>query len=160
MIISQMLSPINKYLAFTFSISLQPSTPLTTPSYSIVFLLGSAFLNYASNGLPLTYYLSHQLFPSHLISFLLNISLAEFYKAPFWALSFLICTPLLSVLSLVSLPSHTSLMQMILDSSSLSFPQNFPISISDLESIISLISSWMSTNYLTLNPSKTEFLPQ
>ena len=36
--------------------------------------------------------------------------------------------------------------------------KNFPSVISDLQSIISLISSWMSSNYLTLNAPKTEFL--
>ena len=37
-------------------------------------------------------------------------------------------------------------------------PKNFPSVISDLQSTISLISSWMLSNCLTLNPSKTEFL--
>ena len=106
------------------------------------------------NGLPLTTHPSHQLFPSHLISLLLNLSLAVFHKALFCAQFFLICTPPLLVLSLVCLPSHTLFMQMILNSSS----KNVPTAISDLEPTISLISSWMSSNYITLNPSKTEFL--
>ena len=33
-----------------------------------------------------------------------------------------------------------------------------PSGLSSLESIISLVSSWMSANFLSLNPSKTEFL--
>ena len=135
-----MLSPINKYLAFTFSISPPPSTPLTTPSYSIVFLLGSAFPNYPCNGLPLTYDLAHQLFPSRLISLLLNLSLTECHKTPFWALSFLICTPPLLVLLLVSSISH-----LYADDTQLfiSFiPKNFPTAISDLDATISLISSF------------------
>ena len=37
-------------------------------------------------------------------------------------------------------------------------PKNFLTAISYLESTISLISSWMTSNYFTLNPSKTEFL--
>ena len=36
--------------------------------------------------------------------------------------------------------------------------KNFPSVISDQQSTISLISSWISSNCLTLNPSKTEFL--
>ena len=36
--------------------------------------------------------------------------------------------------------------------------KNFPSAINNLRSTITLISSWMSSNYLTLNPSKTEFL--
>ena len=127
MTISQMPSPINKYFSFAFSISLPPSTPLTTLFYFIVFLLRSEFLNYRCNGLSLTYHPAHQPFPFHLISLLLNLSLAECHKAPFWALSFLIHSAPLSVLSLVSLPSHTSFMQMILNSSSLSFQKTFPL---------------------------------
>ena len=37
-------------------------------------------------------------------------------------------------------------------------PKNFSSAINNLQSTITLISSWMSSNYLTLNPSKTEFL--
>ena len=37
-------------------------------------------------------------------------------------------------------------------------PKNFSSAINKLQSTIALISSWMSSNYLTLNPSKTEFL--
>ena len=37
-------------------------------------------------------------------------------------------------------------------------PKNFSSAINNLQSTITLISSWMSSNYLTLNPSETEFL--
>ena len=37
-------------------------------------------------------------------------------------------------------------------------PKNVSSAINNLQSTITLISSWMSSNYLTLNPSKTEFL--
>ena len=37
-------------------------------------------------------------------------------------------------------------------------PKNFSSAISNPQSNITLISSWMSSDYLTLNPSKTEFL--
>ena len=37
-------------------------------------------------------------------------------------------------------------------------PKNFSSAINNPQSTITLISSWMSSNYLTLNPSKTEFL--
>ena len=37
-------------------------------------------------------------------------------------------------------------------------PKNVSSAINNLQSIITLISFWMSSNYLTLNPSKTEFL--
>ena len=43
-------------------------------------------------------------------------------------------------------------------------PKNVSSSINKLQSTVTFISSWMSSNYLTLNPSKTEFfltgLPQ
>ena len=37
-------------------------------------------------------------------------------------------------------------------------PKHFSSVINNLQSTIILISSWISSNYLTLNPSKTEFL--
>ena len=37
-------------------------------------------------------------------------------------------------------------------------PKNFSSAINNLQSTITLISYWMSSNYLTLNPLKTEFL--
>ena len=37
-------------------------------------------------------------------------------------------------------------------------PINFSSAINNLQSTITLISSWISSNYLTVNPSKTEFL--
>ena len=37
-------------------------------------------------------------------------------------------------------------------------PKNVSSAINNLQSTITLISSWMSCNYLTLNPSKTEFI--
>ena len=37
-------------------------------------------------------------------------------------------------------------------------PRNFDTSISYLQTVLQLISSWMSANLLTLNSSKTEFL--
>ena len=74
MIILQILSPINKYPAFAFSISLPTSTPLTTLSYSIVFIFGSALLNYPCNDLPLIYHPAPQPFSISLHLSLLNLS--------------------------------------------------------------------------------------
>ena len=37
-------------------------------------------------------------------------------------------------------------------------PKNLSSAINNLQSTITLISSWISSNYLTLNLSKTEFL--
>ena len=41
---------------------------------------------------------------------------------------------------------------------SLQFPKDFPFVIHQLQSSVSTISSWMTANLLTLNPSKTEFM--
>jgi len=38
------------------------------------------------------------------------------------------------------------------------YPRNFDSSIAHLQTAVQQISSWMSTNILTLNSSKTEFL--
>ena len=79
MSISQMPSPINKYPAIDFWVSLSPSTPATTLSYSIVFLRDSAFLNCPCNGLSLTYHPAHQPLPSHVISLLPNLRCGPYH---------------------------------------------------------------------------------
>ena len=66
--------------------------------------------------------------------------------------------PLILALSSVLLLSLTSYMLMTHNSSYLLFIKNYLSAINNLQSTITLISSWMSSNYLTLNPSKTEFL--
>ena len=82
---------------------------------------------------------------------------AEFLKAPFSAQFFSIFIPLLLALSSVLLLSLTS--YMLTTQLFISFdPKHFSSAINNLQSTITLISSWMSSNYLTLNPSETEFL--
>ena len=145
MAISQMPSPINKYLAFAFSISLPPSIPLTTPSYSIVFLLGTAFLNYLCNGLPLTYYSAHQPFSSHLISPSEPLTFRVSQGSVLGPILFYLYTTPLS--TLISLSSISRLLYTDDTQLFLSFiPKNFPTAICDLKSIMSLIYSWMSFN--------------
>ena len=94
---------------------------------------------------PLRTFLPHPLLP------------AEFPKAPFSAQFFSIFIPLLLALSSVLLLSLTSYMLMIHNSSYPLFLK-FLVCINNHQSTITIISSWMSSNYLTLNPSKTEFL--
>jgi len=65
-------------------------------------------------------------------------------------------TPLSTLISSLSLNHH-----LYADDTQLFFsfhPRNFDSSISHLQTALQLISSWMSTNLLTLNSSKTEFL--
>ena len=82
----------------------------------------------------------------------------EFHKAPFSAKFFLnlYTTPLSSLIS------ASSMAHLLYADDTLLFmsfvPKNCSSAINNLQSIITLISSWMSSNYLTLNPSKTEFL--
>ena len=64
-------------------------------------------------------------------------------------------TPLSSLISAYSI-SHLLYAD---DTQLISFVhKNFSSAINNLQSTITVISSWMSSNYLTLNPSKTEFL--
>ena len=80
---------------------------------------------------------------------------AEFHKASSSAQFFSIFILLFVALLIVILLSLTSYMLM----THISFvPKNFSSAINNLQTTIALISSLMSSNYLTLNPSKTEFL--
>ena len=152
-----MLSPINKYLTFAFSISLAPSTPLTTLSYSIAFLLGSVLLNYSCKGIPLIYHPAHQPFTFHLIFLLLILSVRSAARLRSGPYPFnLYTTPLSTIISFSSISHllYTDDIQLFVSF----IAKNFPTTISDVEFNISLISSLMSFNFLTLNLSKTEFL--
>ena len=64
----------------------------------------------------------------------------------------------ISLSNLISLSSITHLLYAQDTQIFISFiPKNLSTAISDLESTIYLVSSWMSFNYLILNPSKTDF---
>ena len=83
---------------------------------------------------------------------------AEFQKAPFSVQFFSILTPLLLALS-ISASSISHLLYADDTQLFVSFvSKNFSSAINNLQFTITLISSWMSSNYLTFNPSKTEFL--
>jgi hypothetical protein len=74
-----------------------------------------------------------------------------------WDLFFSFYTPLHSAPSFLSLLQIIIYMQMIPNFMSFSATE-FCQNISHLENTISLVQKWMSSNFLSLNPSKTEFL--
>ena len=63
---------------------------------------------------------------------------------------------------LISLISASSISHLLYSDDTQLFvsfvPKNLSSAINNLQSTITLISSWMSSNYLTLNRSKTQFL--
>ena len=144
-----MISLTNKYLAFCL---LDLSAAFDTLDHSIVphhlsswFGVSSFFL---SSGSPHTCRFSHLPLLFHLIFLPHPRSLVAFHKA-------------LSGPILLNVYSFTISRMLYANDTQLfiSFiPKNLSLAISDLQSNISLISIWMSSNYLTLNLSKTEFL--
>ena len=150
-----MPSPCNKSPALVFLIYQLPLILSTTPTYSIVFPPGSAFPLFHYNGSLHISHSAHLLYGSLYTVPLHPLLPAKFHKAPFSAKFFSIFIPLLFALSSVLLLSLTSYMLMTHNSSYLFVPKNVSSAINNLQSTITLISYWMSSNYLTLNPSKT-----
>ena len=147
----------NKSPAFVFLIYLLPLIRSTTPSYSIVFLPGFAIPLFHYNGSHLICHPAHLLRDSSTQFHF--ITSAKFPKAPFSAHLFSIFIPLLLALSLISASSITHLLYADDTQLFVSFvPKKFSSAISNLQSIITFISSWMSSNYPTLNHYKTKFL--
>ena len=152
-----MLYLINKYPAFVFLISLLLFISLITLSYITIFLVGSAYPLLLANGSPHTC-LTQLSLPFHLIFLPHLISLVTFRKALSLVLFFSIFT-----LYLFSYQISSSTISHLLyaDDTQLFISfilKHFLLAVSDLQSTVSLISSWMSSNYLTQNPSNTEFL--
>ena len=147
----------NKYPAFVFLIYLLPLILSTTPSYSSSFYLVWHFLCFAT----MVHFISlishiycrdppHSSTSSHLTCVVSQVSVL----GP--VLFHLYTNPLSSLISASSI-SHllyaddTQLFVLFV-------PKNFSSVINNLQSTITLISSWISSNDLTLNSSKTEFL--
>ena len=152
MTISKILSLTNIYHVFVFLISLLPLTQLITLCYVIVSLVGSAYLLFLSSGSPHTCRLALLPLQFNLIFLPHPLSLLVFHKAQFSVPLFSMFTLHLSVHHLTPTLCQQHATFYILH------PKNFSLAISDLHSTVSIISSWMSSNYLTLNPSKTEFI--
>ena len=145
MIIFLMPSPCNKSPPFVFLIYELPLILSTTQSCFIVFPPGSAFPLFHYNG---SLHISH---PSHLLvepstqfPFILLLP-AVFHKAPFGPVIFNLYTTPLS--SLISASSISQLLYADDIQLFISFvPKNCSSAINNLQSTITLISSWMSSN--------------
>ena len=152
-----MLPLTAKCSALVFWISLLPLIPLVTSSYFIVFLVSFAYALFLSSGSTHSvvlhicrchYTSSFFLIPSHSwcpTRLFLDPILFNLYNTP---LSYQISS---STISHLLYADDTQL--------SISFhPKNFLLAILALQSTVSLISSWISSNYLILNLTKTAFL--
>ena len=153
-----MPTPCNKSSAFVFLIYQLTLILSTTPSYSIVF---STWFGISS--------VSLQWFTSYLSFRTSTVAIPPRSSPP----SRLTCrVPQGSVLGPVIFNVYTTPLRSLIGASSISHLlyaedtqlfisfvlKNFSSAINNLQSTIALISSWMSSNYLTLNPSKTKFL--
>ena len=134
------------------------SAAFDTLDHSILLsIVGSAHLLFLFSGSPHICRLEHLPLPFHLIFSLHPITCMfpqDSVLSPIFVNLYI--TPLSSLISssTVSHLFYSDDTQLIISF----IPTNFSLAFSDLQSTIVLISSWMSTNYLTLNPSKTEFL--
>ena len=158
MTISQMVSLTNKYRTFVSLIPLLHLLSLITLSCFNTFLVGSAYPLFLSSGSSHTCRFAHLPLPFHLIFFsLIPSHLWRSARLCPWSYPFNLYTKLLS--SLISSSNGSHLLYADDTQLFISFtPKNFSLAISDLQSTVSLISSWMSSNNHTLNPSKSEFL--
>ena len=134
-----------------------PSILLTIISYCVVFLLILTYPLYLFSGSLPTYHLAHLLSPSHRLSPSCSFTCGV-TKVLFSALFCSIYTQPHLVLSSVLPPSLSYYTRTIHSFLSHLLPTTFLLSSQIYSQPFHFISSSMSWNCLTLNPSKTEFL--
>ena len=148
---------IKKFPVCAFLTYLLPSTPLTTLYYSLGCVLGSVSPPSPSAGSALTFRSAHLSVsiggsPSNI-----TISCGVSQDSVLWPILFnLYTTPLSTLIANTSISHHIYFDYTQLFTSFV--PKDFPFVINQLQSSVSTISSWMTANLLTLNPSKNEFM--
>ena len=146
-------------LLLFFLIYLLPSILSIIPSFFIVFNIGLVFMVLLLTGFHLISPHVLKQSPSKIPLHLSQIFLVVYLKVPSLAHFFSLFIQLLLALSSRRTQSSTTFMLMIPMQLYISFtPSNSTSSLEMLSNTFSDILSWMNSNKLLLNPSKTEFL--
>ena len=145
-------------LLLFFLIYLLPSILSIIPSFFIVFNIGLVFMVLLLTGFHLISPHVLKQSPSKIPLHLSQIFLVVYLKVPSLAHFFSLFIQLLSALSSQRTQSSTTFMLMIPNCTFLLLLQTQLLHLKCLSNTFSDILSWMNSNKLLLNPSKTEFL--
>ena len=145
-------------LLLFFLIYLLPSILLIIPSFFIVFNIGLVFMVLLLTGFHLISPHALRQSPSKIPLHLSQIFLVVYLKVPSLAHFFSLFIQLLLALSSQRTQSNTTSMLMTPSCTFLSLLQIQLLHLKILSNTFSDILSWMNSNKLLLNPSKTEFL--
>ena len=145
-------------LLLFFLIYLLPSILSIIPSFFIVFNIGLVFMVLLLTGFHLSSPHVLKQSPSKIPLHLSQIFLVVYLKVPSLAHFFSLFIQLLLALSSRRTQSSTTFMLMIPNCTFLSLLQTQLLHFEMLSNTFSDILSWMNSNKLLLNPSKTEFL--
>ena len=144
-------------LLLFFLIYLLPSILLIIPSFFIVFNIGLVFMVLLLTGFHLILLHVLRQSPSKIPLHLSQIFLVVYLKVPSLAHFFSLFIQLLLALSSPRTQSNTTSMLMTPSCTFLSLLQIQLLHLKQLSNTFSDILSWMNSNKLLLNPSKTEF---